>query len=140
MWVVGFEYSTFLFLLEKLSELVFDRLEDFIEGQHHLFLGWLLRVRFFLAFIPKQSSYCRFVLKFSWLSSYWLWTKSLWFCGYSSSEGSFICYMVTEQLIYFYFLWSWREVYKVVAHSSKWLFLLQLMGELLSVLCYVHQN
>jgi hypothetical protein len=43
-------------------KLVFDRLKDFIEVQHHLLLGWLLRVRFFLAFIPKQSSHYRFAL------------------------------------------------------------------------------
>ncbi|KAG5246979.1 mitochondrial arginine transporter BAC [Salix suchowensis] len=38
--------------------IVIDRLKDCIEGQHHLLLGWLLVVPFFLAYILKQSSHC----------------------------------------------------------------------------------
>ncbi|KAJ6738193.1 hypothetical protein OIU74_003196 [Salix koriyanagi] len=37
--------------------IVIDRLKDCTEGKHHLLLGWLLRVPFFLAYILKQSSH-----------------------------------------------------------------------------------
>ncbi|KAJ6402108.1 hypothetical protein OIU84_014230 [Salix udensis] len=38
--------------------IVIDRLKDCTEGKHHLLLGWLLGVPFFLAYILKQSSHC----------------------------------------------------------------------------------
>ena len=46
---------------------IFVRLEDFIQGQHHLLLEWLLKVLFFSAFIHKQNRPCRFVSRDQYL-------------------------------------------------------------------------